>query len=519
MRHMRLLVFLLLLCALLGALTGCGGGGGNTRSARRKVTIALQSPTGARKTSRVPIQSLNSTLVEIYDGTQRIGVVKLTGQNGTTLDLPLKPLTFYANGFAEATAPDYVTNPANGQLDKGSPGALVPLVVGDSHPVAHAVSVVDVAALPNPPIVKFTWNNTITTLVPTNTTFYLDQGTVDLNQTLQAKTADGAIVMTGTATTSVYQWVVDPSDTLGALRATVDQTTNPARPVLNLLHTGTVRLIVTDNEVNSPAYKPEFGQQPLTATITYTILDKRPQQTLTLNTAPGSQLAGSVPFYAKSITLTLSQDPLVDPNTNPQVLDNPPPPINAGPFVVTPAFAANQSINGVSLPAIAIPFTPTGRTLTLTVNAWSRPDGTGALLAQQTLLTLAPVSATLEVTLALRVTGFALTPANPTVNVSNTTPAAVDQNTLRLQVTAAITGDATPFPIDPRALSVTTGDANVTASYPATPLDSSGNPYLLLTFNPANVTPRPVTITVSDGQKTGTTTVTINSYTPGFIFH
>ncbi len=584
MRFLRLFAAFLFLPCLSALLAGCGGGGGGaSRATTRRVTFQLDFPATGRNTGRAAIQTVQSALVEVYDGAQRSGVVKLTVPVSgnpqqpvtATLDLPLKGLTFQANGFASATPPDYVTNPANGQLEKGTPGALVPLAAvnanggsTDPRPVAHATAAVDVSTLPNPPIVHFTWNNTIASFVPITpqnvpgaadrTIIGINNGVVDLSTTVQAKTSDGYFVMVSPTALTAQ---LDPSDPSGALRAVVASSSVPPAapaapgfaPTLTPQATGLVRVILYDNDVNNLSNHPAasgFAQQPLAVTVTYTIVPVvGVTQTYTINAGVGSALISSLPYYAKSVTFELTQDSL--PLAGGQIQDNP---NNASDtvnvarlvqltFDPTTGTALSRRLTDAANTAVTtvpLTFTQSNHPLTLTVTAWSRPDGSGAKLAEYSQSGLAYSAATQEITLATNVAALAIVPVSAaagdgsiSVNLSNTTPTSATQNTFRLQVAAVLLGDATRVLIDPRAVNITPAFAlgspafaTLALTYPTTPasaLDSGGNPYALFTFS--NVTNPPATLrgTVSVSDKTfpsvtaAAQTVNLTGYTPSFI--
>ena len=584
MRSMRLFAAFLLLACLPALLAGCGGGSGTGSAAARRVTFQLDLPASGRKAGRAAIQTVQSALVEVYDGTQRIGVVKLTAPASgnpqqpltATLDLPRKPLTFHANGFALATPPDYVTNPANGQLEKGTPAALAPLAPVDAsgastdpRPVAHATAAVDVSALPNPPIVHFTWNNTIASLLPITpqnipgatdrTLIALNNGVVDLSTTIQAKTSDGYFVM---VSPGAFTAQIDPSDTAGAQRAVVASSSAPPAPplvpgfapTLTPQATGLVRVILYDNDVNNLSNHPAasgFAQQPIAVTVTYTIVPVAGvTQTYAVNTAANSSLLSSLPYYARSVTFALTQDSL--PLAGGQIQDNPNTPADTVTVTrlvqltfdpATGTAVSRRLTDAANAPVTSVPmtFTQSNHPLTLTVTAWSRPDGSGAKLAGYSQSGLAYSAATQEVTLTSNVASLAIVPVSApagdgsiTVNLSSAAPTNATQNTFRLQVAAVLLGsDATRVLIDPRTVNVTPAFAlgspafaSLTVSYPTAPpaaLDSGGNPYALFTFSGVSNPPAALTGTVSVSDKTfpsvtaATQTVNLTGYTPSFI--
>ena len=544
MRYMRLFASLTMLL-LLGLLAGCGGGGGGgSRTATRKITIQFRWPTtdkaaASQKAGRANVKTVNSVLIEVYDGTKRIGVVKFAaGTQTNTLDVPAKDLTFYANAFNEAAAPDYITDPANGQLLKA---VGTPLAFSDAHPVASAVTTVNVPALPPPPVVAFTLNNTIVNFVPVRTTFSLDTPAVSLNTTVRAVTADGATVLVSPTSLA---WKLDSTNALENLRATLsplaDQTAFPgetnaagASPVLNLKATGVVHLTVIDRDVNTPAVDGEFNQQPITANLTYTITPHATQPVLTLNAGANTPFLNSLPLYTKSVTLTLTQAPLVDPNATPApaVLDSPPPPVSVTSATTFNATNRTISVNAALNPALI----SSGRVVTLLAQAFSNADGTGALLAKGTL-TL-PIAnqpgANGNVDLALNqfyVTSFTLTPANPTISLADSatipTPPPPGINFTRLQVSANLAGSGqTGLPLDPRTLNITSSDTTV-ATITNGPADSNGNITIqvngVANAGNASATTRTATITASDTQRpsvTGNTVVSVKRVNAGFGFN
>ena len=425
------------------------------------------------------------------------------------------------------------------------------------------------STLPNPPIVHFTWNNTIASFVPITpqsipgatdrTIVGINNGVLDLSTTIQAKTSDGYFVMVSPTALTAQ---IDPSDTAGALRATVASSSVPPAPpatpgfapTLTPQATGLVRVILYDNDVNNISNHPAssgFAQQPLSVTVTYTIVPVAGvTQAYTINTGAASSLISSLPYYAKSVTFELTQDSL--PLAGGQISDNPNNPADTVEvtrlvqltFDPTSGTATSRSLTDAAnnpVSTVPITFTQSNHPLTLTVTAWSRPDGSSAKLAEYTQSGLAYSAATQEITLATNVASLAIVPVSApagngsiSVNLSNTTPTSATQNTFRLQVAAVLLGsDATRVLIDPRAVNVapnfalgSPAFATLAVSYPTTPpaaLDSSGSPYALFTFSNVTNPPATLTGTVSVSDKTfpsvttATQSVVLTGYTPSFI--
>ena len=501
MRYMRLLAALLLLSALLGALTGCGGGGGNTRSAPRKITITLRWPSAGRNSNRViPQAGTNAVLVEIYDGVTRLQptVTFVNGVTTQSVTVPGKALTFYANAFSDPATPlnNYVTDPTTGALGKGTPGSITPLTASDAHPIAHAVTIADVTTTPN---VTFTLDNTIATFKPITTptdttTFALETTPIALNNTVQALTADGAVVVVGA---SALSWAISSADTLENARASVN-----AGNQLVLRASGVVHVTVTDNEVTPD---PVHNGNPISATFAYTIKPRTVQPQLTLNTGLGSPLLTSLPDYVRSLTFTVTQTPLVLPSSNPPVLDNPPP---SASVTVPVTVTYSGGVRTVTIPPVAVPLVSSGRDITLQAQGWSNADGTGAILADGTTPiaagSLPTANASEDISLTPHVTGFALTPPNPTITLVPSGGAA-GLNTVRLKVTAVLNNSSATPEIDPFYLTPSTSVPGVATE--SIVVEGSSH-YLLVTA----VSNGQTTIKVQDNQvatKQGTVIVTV----------
>ena len=181
--------------------------------------------------------------------------------------------------------------------------------------MAHAVTVTDLSKS-NAQII-FTLENTIASLVPITTpadktTYTLDDGAVALNNTVQALTSDGAVVLTGS---NALVWSLDNNNALENARAQLsplnpdasrpDQT-DPAQPnpVLTLKASGVVHVTVMDSEVNTDTPNNEL---PLKTTITYTIKPHVTAPNLTLDGGASGLLRTHLPLYAKSVTFTITQ--------------------------------------------------------------------------------------------------------------------------------------------------------------------------------------------------------------------
>ena len=568
MRYMRAVAFLLLV-TLLGALAGCGGGGGGS-AASRQVTVIVRWPSTTRKVSqagqagqasRASVSATQSVTVEVFEGATPVLRRFLTTPSGTSattlsLNLPAKALTLYANGYADTADHGYVTNPATGQ--PASSGA--PLQASDPHPIAHAVTVADLSKS-NQQII-FTLENTIASLVPITapadkTTYTLDDGTVALNQTIQAKTADGAIVLTGP---NALVWSMDSANTLENARAQLsplnpdparpDQT-DPAQanPVLTLKASGIVHVTVTDSEVNADASSHEPALQ---ATIVYTIKPHVAAPNLTLDGGAASLLQTHLPLYAKSVTFSITQSPLVTPpdvnaapagaTGTPPALDSPPPPVTITQNAVfAPGSGAAPAAVTLSAP-LKVAYVASGRDITLKAQAFSGPNGTGALLADgqvvigRAALPLQDSAQQVDLTTPY-VRGFALTPLNPVITLNGTATGFGGNgvNTLQMQVSALVnTSDPSSVPsvpIDPRAVQIVSGNPTVaTLSTPLSPRDGNGNPFLLATgvSDGANVasTSRTTVLTVTEPKLNipgkpippGTIILTVNRVNSGFTF-
>lgn len=547
MRYMRLTIILFALLLPL-IFTGCGGTGSN--STNRTVTITLVWPGSGKAASRnqntsrsrASVAAAQSALVEVYDGTTRIGSAYLknfsTSSSSVQLNLPAKPLTFYANAYAssqpstDTTGPiSYKTDPKTG-LPTKAPG-FTPLALTDEHPVSHAMTIVDVGSNPN---ITFTMENAIFSLVQTQSTVTLDnnfnkstsQGSLALLSTIQAKTTNGYVLMTGP---NSLVFSMDTSNALEQNRANLDPADNTN---LLLKASGDVKVTVTDNEVNTGN-----GEIPITATFTYRIQPHTKVPNLTIS---GTSFSASLPYYAKSVKYTLTQTPLVDPATNPPVLDTLP----ADQKITLTTTLTPKSTDfstapdfGLTDPSkLVLPLTSSGRTVTLTVQAFSNSDGTGQVLAHgvqtYTVPNMPTDDGTVDLPLTTHVTGFALTPANPTItlNTTNSNFSGNGVNTLTMQVTALLNNPgAVPLYIDPNSVKI--ASANKTVMTPAIttnqnlpayltgPNDGNGYPFILLTGGTVtNATPAPVTTTATDWNNaalTGNTIVTVQQYNPGYI--
>ncbi len=558
-RRLYALAALLLLSVLLGLLAGCGGGASGV--AFRKVTVVVRWPSTSRKISRASVSSAQSVTVEVFDGVTSISRNFVRTPSGTsastlTLDLPAKALTLYANAYAypagsPVTDYGYVTNPATGQPI--NPAA-------DKRPVAHAVTVADLSKS-NAQII-FTLENTIASLVPITTpadktTYTLDDGVVALDNTVQALTSDGAVVLTGP---NALVWSLDNTNALENARAQLsplnpdtskpDQT-DPAQlnPVLTLKASGVVHVTVTDSEVNADAPNNEL---PLKTTIAYTIKPHVTAPNLTLDGGASGLLRTHLPLYAKSVTFSITQSPLVAPpdvnaapagaTGTPVTLDSPPPPVTVTQNTTfTPAPALVNSTVTLNAP-LKVAYVASGRDVTLKAQAFSGPNGTGALLADGQIVigrAALPTSDTVEqVDLTTPyVRGFALTPANPVITLNGTATGFGGDgvNTLKMQITALVNASdpssVPSIPIDPRTVQVASANTAVaTLSTPLSPLDSNGNPYLLATgvSDGANVaaTSRTDVLTVTEPRLNiagkpippGTITLTVNRVNSGFTF-
>ena len=537
MRYMRLFASLTMLL-LLGLLAGCGGGGGGTgsRTAKRKVTLQVQWPSTAGKAAighaggRFVIGSVQSILVEVYDGSTRIERVVLDRPAGytagslitstQTLDLPTKSLTFFANAFAVAAVAvpgDYHTDPNNGQLVQGAGNANNPITGDVTHPVAvgHSIAAKDVNALPNPAVVIFTLDNTIAKIVPSSvagaTTLTLGQTGVDVANTVQALDANGNNVVVAS---NILKVSYDPSNTaLFTARVGLSGPPGLGNTTLTPLATGTVQIVVTDSEVNNATTngKPEYNQTPIQATITYTIAPGVTNKIIPINVStvgPGTLLP-TIPLYARSVKFTATQTPLATGDTPPAdvttvAVVNPTPAAGAG----TPSQTNGPGTIAVAgAPTINFSLIPTGRTIVVSAEAYSNGDGTGIRLANSTTSfsvtgdTATPSAQ--EISLAqYHITGFTLTPAAPTINIFG-----AGSGTQQIQVTGQVDTGAV-LPIDPSTLRASSNNVNVLLSVPSSPADNFGHPYLLVTGSVNTPTGTPATITVTDTVNVGPPAVT-----------
>lgn len=404
MKYIKMLIYIFITGLLL---PGCGGGGGTTRTISN-VTVIIQWPTAARSlssVSRVIPSTVKSILLEVFSGTTRIYSLPVaipilgTPDTSSKFSIPEGNYTIYANAFnsSAATSGTYTTNPATG---------LTNAPAGDV-PVANAIESVSIASTAF--TLNFTLNNTIASLVPvyplqsgsTSITTYdavaLDQVTYPLSNRMQALDAQGDTVMVSDSTLS---WAVSSNDSFGGARASVDNVNRQ----LDLISTGMVNLVVSDTEVNS-------GQPSITGSYSVLITPASAATALTIN-------ASNILPYAKSVTATVTQDPLVPTYAPPTgVADNPPAPITSAPVAVTgstPAFLTAQ----VKFPS----FSSTGRKLLLTVKEWSNADGTGELLGSFSQDGLAPNTTPYPAPFVTNVTGLSITPSAPTIylNVGGT---------------------------------------------------------------------------------------------------
>lgn len=555
---MRLTRFIALMSfLLLPLLAGCGGGGGGSQAVgTRTVTVSISQPAtkakipgSAAKPTRVAISNIQSVVVEVFDGTTRVAHTAQSFGTPISFQLPAKDLTFYAYGYAEATAPNYITDPKTGFLT--DPNNNQPIVFGTTtydpahpHPIAQATTTISATASN----IQFTINNAIAVLEPmdkdTNTksmtVLTYDPATatqpIDLSTHIRARAADGSIVL---LPTSVLNWTLgstpnsagtagDPNTAVESQRAALT-----ANGLMTVKATGPVHVTVTDNEINTQALLGgPYTQRPISATITFVI---EPIGSTTFAVTPTP-----LPRYAKSVTYTLAQQPLVGENLT-QVLDNPPMQV-VQTFPVTLTFnAGNTSIVGASVTPV-LTFVPTGRVILLTVQAWSGDNGTGALVAKGTIAatdpnanvqssppaqgsTLATYSATVPLT--TNVTQFDLVapgdsqPASPTLAIYNTS-----LNQLPLQLYARV--GSTEVLLDPRTVgyTVTGGGSVVTTSVPAVYFDGSA----LLPSNPATpgLFANPVTVKAVDAgfgslptntQANDGLRINVKRATPGYQFN
>ena len=536
MRFMRLLAAFLLVSVWLGALTGCGGGGGGSVGSR-KVTILFRWPAPGRGATRVLPQSgvdagsgqAKLALIEVFDGATFIASTKLaSGVQSVSITVPGKALTFYVNAFGsvltDAQLQTYRTDPATGRLLLN--GARIPTnAVPAGVPVAHAVTVVDVTTLGAPPVVTFTLDNTISALKAVGaTSFAAGSASINLAAKFQGVTSDGAIALLSVS--SLTFGIGTPGDALETAlenqRASIDAS-DPNNPLLVVSATGVVNVTVTDSEVNSP-------QPALTTTIPFTITPvttPAQQRTLTVGVGAATAFYASVPLYTRSLTWTLEEQPLTGAGGATEAA-----PFSvrqsAAPIAVTPvAASAGAPITGVSIAPFTVPFFSSGRSLTLKARAWSNGDGTGALLAFASVPNIAPATATVpDFALASNIAGFSLSPPNPTLTLFSSAGAS-ELNKVRIHVSVVLK-DASLTPansdqtllIDPRAVTFAAALGSVATvaaqNDNALPFGTVNQPsYSLLV---TALTAGQGVLTVTDKQNTaltGATTITVVHGTGG----
>lgn len=533
MKQMRYLLVLALLMNIV--LTGCGGGGGSKSVGTRTVTISFSwpDPTQSKAKGRYVPSAVRSAVVEIYDGTTPIGTVNFTRASNTValapstslVTVPAKGVTFYANAYADTTAPGYTTNPTTGATNAPANDA----------PLAHAVSVIDFS-VPNPPTtVPFAMNNTIARISGINgsnldtTTLTLDVpsnadnpgGTIyphiRVADTITAYDAQGNILLqnavsgsTPTDKSTFTAAYYDPANPVETKRITF----TPDASTLILRGTGTVRLKVTDAETSGT-------QQPIQTQITYTVQPKAS------TSAVNATLTG-IPPYAKSVTLTVRQVAL-DASLTSSTADTLPADVGgtiAVASTTTPALTSTlttDSNNHLSY---------TGRTVVFWAQAWSGANGTGTVLATNSVkldyATLLQTDftnpANLTINLLPTVTAFAVKPSTATITLTNPPGGAPGLNTAVLHVTPLVNsvvidalGDLVAGPatgiegptLDPRTLTVTSSATSVATTSLVT---TSPDFYIQVT---AQGTAGTATITAKDVfNKQGTATVTTSYNSP-----
>lgn len=532
-------------------LCGCGGGGNSNSTRSVNVTIGITFPGADRSASRVVPANVNSVLIEVFDGVNRIyttvvGKPVVGVKTQTNLNLPAKPLTFYATAFKEAqndtlfstsTLLTLKTDPKTGKIPKDA--------YGDKVPLAHAVTTVDVTGTATD--IQFTMDNAIVAFVPVDSnpangppvqgkpvllTLNPDPNspvnTFDLNSKVHPIDANGATVLTVLADQNEITWAVMPNDTFTSNRITLTQLIGESNiHTATIKNTGTAQLIVTDSRVNA-------GQAPIQSVINFKISPSMSKVTIAID-QPSSDPLLNTPLYAKSVKLTLTET--APPNDFPSTVAD---------AAVTATKTENVSlvldpitfaVTGVTFNPVKIQYAPSGRPFTLLTEVWSDVDGKGALIAStktQSFTSIIDPNLTKsgsdpDVTYTLnqqiflagdfRIDGLVVTPDRASADVYYVNPEQASRpRTVSLTASLANGGVSVSGPIDSRTVTWSSG-ASDQVSVPD-PAPSAAGVIATALAGPAK--PKPVTIKATDrrnGAIIGTTIVTVQNTTPPFNIH
>jgi hypothetical protein len=472
------------------------------------VTIQVVWPSSQTKVVRkstasrvVPAPTNDAVIVvEAFVGNTLVGTAKFNQSEGGftqsgTMSLPLSSVTFFANEYASPwpAGHTYSTNPATGEvLDNGAA-----IASSDSDPpIARALTSVNLTAASLSTPITFTLNNAIASFAlatGASASIPLNGGAVNLNagSLISALDANGAVVLYNP---SDLTFAFDPTDPQYVSATSESYATLTSAGSLTPVVVGTVHVKVTDTNVNSASE----GQANISSSLTVQIVNA----TTTTASVGNADLVSNTPAYARSVTLEIDQQPLNSgsPANNP---DNPPSPVISAPAAVT--FASPLTIGTVSAT-----ITPTGRSLTYKIKAWSEPNGQGVLIAETDASMPSAggaYSGTLFASTDYKITGFSISPATETLDVPNSSNL---PTTAQLSVYLVANGSATGSAINPNAVTWhTSNSAAVTVTNGA--LAAVG-------FGTAN-------ITVADDKFPSTLksiapcAVTINTSTPGFSFN
>jgi hypothetical protein len=489
MKYMRFLA--LLPFAIL--LAGCGGGGGGNGASSRTATVTFKIdwPVAAARSTRVIPTSAANLLIEAFVGSSPIqsAIVTPASQNSAAFSVPLTGVTIFVTAFGPTAPVGYATDPKSGQIFHNG----VPLTSAEANPpLARGVTTLTVTKSTT---VDVTMNNAVATLTaanPGSTHVTVSATPVNLSSlipaSIQAKDANGAVVL---VTAGELSWSLDPTDSLASTHVSLSGAS------ATFLAAGPVRLVVQDNNVNP-------GQAPIQAVIGFTI-DLPSPVTLAVDS---TRLQNFTPLYAKSVKLTLTEAPL-------GADDNPAPAISQT-FNMT---AFNRALNTVTLPAVSLAYTPSGRAFTFTIEAWSAADGKGVLLAATSRgpigLTNPPFTAAGSVytfnqpvfaPADYKISGFvaAVSPANIYfLNAGQSGDGLTP--TAQAAVTLAVAGQDTRQAIDPASVTLTALPAS------AATVDNATGVVTAKAVGAAT----PATVTAADSKATatvanGTATVTVN---------
>jgi hypothetical protein len=362
------------------------------------------------------------------------------------MNLPVTSVTFFANEYATAwpAGHTYATNPATGEvLDNGSA-----ISSSDTDPpIAHGVTSVSLTTANLTPTVAFTLNNSIAQLAlatGASSKIQLGGGAVNLNSgsVISALDANGAVVMV--ASTDLA-FAFDPTDPQYVSATSESYATLTSAGTLTPVAVGTVHVVVSDADVNHASE----GQAAISSSLTFQIVNGT-TSTATTSTASvdAADLVTNTPAYAQSVTLEVDQQPLnASPANNP---DNPPAPVYSTPAAVT--FGSPLTIGTVSAT-----ITPTGRSLTYKIKAWSEPNGQGVLIAETDASMPSSggsYSGALFASADYKISGFKVSPA--TVSLYDLNGGAQSgaglSSTAQLSVNLVVNGTASGSAINPNAV-------------------------------------------------------------------